>query len=87
MPKANTIPRCIKQERKCAINSAPTARVHLIDLPDGDKVFRGAKAGEPAPVDAKRLRGLEAENHRLKKLPAQRDMDISVREEIYAAKW
>ncbi len=43
--------------------------------------------GELAPVDVKRLRGLEAENNRLKKLLAERDLDISVLKEINAKKW
>ena len=34
--------------------------------------------GELAPVDVKRLRALEAENNRLKRLLAERDLDISV---------
>jgi len=43
--------------------------------------------GELAPVDVKRLRALEAENNRLKRLPAERDLDISVLKEINAKKW
>ena len=43
--------------------------------------------GELAPADVKRLRGLEAENNRLKKLLAERDLDISVLKEINAKKW
>jgi len=43
--------------------------------------------GELAPFDVKRLRGLEAENARLKKLLAERDLDISVLKEINAKKW
>ena len=43
--------------------------------------------GELAPVDVKRLRGLKAENNRLKKLLAERDLDISVLKEISAKKW
>ncbi len=34
--------------------------------------------GELAPVDVKHLRALEAENSRLKRLLAERDLDISV---------
>lgn len=43
--------------------------------------------GELAPVDVKRLRTLEAENSRLKRLLAERDLDISVLKEINAKKW
>ena len=42
--------------------------------------------GELAPVDVKRLRALEAENNRLKRL-AERDLDISVLKEINQRKW
>ena len=43
--------------------------------------------GELQPVDVKRLRTLEAENSRLKRLLAERDLDISVLKEINAKKW
>ena len=43
--------------------------------------------GELRPSDVKRLRTLEAENARLKKLLAERDLDISVLKEINAKKW
>ena len=43
--------------------------------------------GELAPADIKRLRTLEAENARLKRLLAERDLDISVLKEINAKKW
>ena len=43
--------------------------------------------GELAPTDVKRLWTLEAENARLKKLLAERDLDISVLKEINAKKW
>jgi len=43
--------------------------------------------GELAPVDVKRLRALEAENNRLKRLLAERDLDISVLKEINQRKW
>ena len=35
----------------------------------------------------KRLRALEAENNRLKRLLAERDLDISVLKEINQRKW
>ena len=37
--------------------------------------------------DVKRLRQLEAENARLKKLVAERDLEIEVMKEINAKKW
>jgi len=43
--------------------------------------------GELAPSDVKRLRTLESENARLKRLLAERDLDISVLKEINARKW
>lgn len=43
--------------------------------------------GELAPVDVKRLRALETENNRLKRLLAERDLDISVLKEINQRKW
>lgn len=37
--------------------------------------------------DVKRLRGLEQENTRLKKLVAERDLELDVMKEIAAKKW
>jgi putative transposase len=37
--------------------------------------------------DAKRLKALESENQRLKKLLAERDLDIEVLKEVAAKKW
>ena len=37
--------------------------------------------------DVKRLRQLEAENGRLKKLVAERDLEIAVMKEVAAKKW
>lgn len=42
---------------------------------------------EPAPADVKGLRALQAENARLKRLLAERDLDISVLKEVNAKKW
>jgi putative transposase len=39
------------------------------------------------PDDVRRLRQLEAENARLKKLVAERDLEIEVMKEIAAKKW
>jgi putative transposase len=38
-------------------------------------------------MDVKRLRALEQENNRLKKLVAERDLEIEVMKEIAAKKW
>lgn len=38
-------------------------------------------------VDVKRLRDLERENGRLKKLVAERDLEIEVMKEVAAKKW
>jgi putative transposase len=43
--------------------------------------------GTMAPADMKRLRSLEAENNKLKKLLAERDLQIDVMKEINRRKW
>ena len=43
--------------------------------------------GELQASDVKRLRQLENENSRLKKLVAERDLEIEVMKEIAAKKW
>ena len=43
--------------------------------------------GAMEAADAKRLKTLEAENNRLKKLVAERDLEIEVMKEIAAKKW
>ena len=43
--------------------------------------------GEMASNDVKRLKALESENTRLKKLVAERDLEIEVMKEIAAKKW
>ena len=43
--------------------------------------------GQMQAADVKRLRALELENSRLKKLLAERDLDIEVLKEINAKKW
>ncbi|OYW18214.1 MAG: hypothetical protein B7Z52_05465, partial [Burkholderiales bacterium 12-64-5] len=39
------------------------------------------------PADVKRLRGLEAENAKLKRLVAERDLEIDTLKEINRRKW
>ena len=43
--------------------------------------------GKLEPVDVKRLRQLEQENAKLKKLGAERDLEIDVMREVAAKKW
>jgi len=43
--------------------------------------------GELEPVDVKRLRQLELENGRLKKIVAERDLEIEVMREVARKKW
>jgi putative transposase len=43
--------------------------------------------GQLEPVDVKRLRQLEQENAKLKKLVAERDLEIDLMKEIVAKKW
>jgi transposase-like protein len=43
--------------------------------------------GELESADVKRLRQIEQENARLKKLPAERDLEIEVMKEISRKKW
>ena len=43
--------------------------------------------GQLEAVDVKRLRALEAENGRLKKVLAERVMDIEILKEVAAKKW
>jgi len=43
--------------------------------------------GTMTPADTKRLRALEQENGRLKKLVAERDLAIEVMKEIAGKKW
>jgi putative transposase len=43
--------------------------------------------GQLQAVDVKRLRQLEVENGRLKKLVAERDLDIEILKEVAAKKW
>ncbi len=43
--------------------------------------------GKLEAVDVKRLRQLEQENAKLKKLVAERDLEIEVMKEVAAKKW
>jgi putative transposase len=64
---------------------AEAARKHKVSEPT---IYAWRKHfGELAPSDVKRLKALELENNRLKRLLAERDLDISVLKEINAKKW
>lgn len=43
--------------------------------------------GQLEPVDVKRLQQLEQENAKLKKLVAERDLEIDLMKEVAAKKW
>ena len=43
--------------------------------------------GQMEAVDVKRLKALELENSRLKKLLAERDLDLEILKEINTKKW
>jgi putative transposase len=45
------------------------------------------KYGDMDVADAKKLKALESENNKLKKLLAERDLEIEVMKEISAKKW
>lgn len=45
------------------------------------------KFGQLDPTDVKRLKQLAQENARLKKLVAERDLEIEIMKEIVAKKW
>ena len=45
------------------------------------------KFGSREATEAKRLKGLEAENARLKKLLVERDLEVEVMKEIAGRKW
>lgn len=45
------------------------------------------KYGDMDVADAKKLKTLESENNKLKKLLAERDLEIEVMKEIAAKKW
>jgi putative transposase len=50
-------------------------------------IARPGRFGKLESVDVKRLRQLEQENSRLKKLVAERDLDIEILREVAAKKW
>jgi len=76
----------VKMVREADTTSvASVAKLHGVS----DKTlyqWRSRYAGLDA-VDVKRLRSLELENGRLKKLVAERDLEIALMKEIAAKKW
>ena len=64
---------------------APVAKKHGVSE---QTIYAWRKRfGKLDSVDVKRLRQLEAENAKLKKLVAERDLEIDVMKEIAAKKW
>jgi len=64
---------------------AEAAKKHKVSEPT---VYAWRKHfGQMQAADVKRLKALEVENGRLKKLLAERDLDIEVLKEINAKKW
>ncbi len=64
---------------------AEAAKKHKVREPT---IFAWRKHfGQLEDADVKRLKALEIENSRLKKLLAERDLDIEVLKEINAKKW
>ena len=47
----------------------------------------GRRFGAMGPADVKRLRELESENARLKRLMADRDLEIDAMKELLSKKW
>ena len=66
-------------------NVADVAKKHGIS--DGTIYAWRKRFGQLEAVDVKRLRQLEQENLKLKKLVAERDLEIDVMREIAAKKW
>jgi putative transposase len=64
---------------------AETAKKHKVS----DQTIYGWRKhfGGLEPADVKRLKALEAENAKLKKLLAERDLDIDLLKEINRRKW
>lgn len=64
---------------------AETARKHRV----GEQTSYGWRKhfGGPEPADVERLKALELENAKLKKLLAERDLGIDLLEEINRRKW
>lgn len=69
-------------------DSAPVAEVARKHGVSDATIYAWRKRfGTLEAVDVKRLRGLEQENAKLKKLLAERDLEIDVMREVAAKKW
>jgi putative transposase len=69
-------------------DSAPVAEVAKRHGVSDATIYAWRKRfGALEAVDVKRLRALEAENAKLKKLVAERDLEIEVMKEVAAKKW
>jgi transposase-like protein len=69
-------------------DSAPVAEVAKKHGVSDATIYAWRKRfGALEAVDVKRLRALEAENAKLKKLVAERDLEIEVMKEVAAKKW
>ncbi len=61
-------------------------QIELITTPTA-KTQVGMAVDQAGDVDVKRLRQLEQENAKLKKLVAERDLEIDVMKEVARKKW
>ncbi len=69
-------------------DTAPVSEVAKKHAISGQTIYLWRKRfGQLEAVDVKRLRQLEAENLKLKKLVAERDLEIDVMKEISRKKW
>jgi putative transposase len=69
-------------------DSAPVAEVAKKHGISDATIYAWRKRfGQLEAVDVKRLRQLEQENAKLKKLVAERDLEIDVMKEVAAKKW
>ena len=75
----------ILKEQEAGVPTADVCRRHGISSATFYKWK--AKHGGLEVSDARRLKSLEDENARLKKLVAERDLEIEVMKEIAAKKW
>ncbi len=83
--KAEQIIRILRESEAANQTVPQTARQHGVSE---QTIFRWRKkfGGMDVP-DAQRLRELEGENQQLKKLVAERDLEIDVLKDIHRKKW
>ena len=75
----------ILKEQEAGQRTADVCRKHGIS--EGTFYKWKAKFGGLEVSDARRLKALEEENAKLKKLVAERDLEIEVMKEVAAKKW